>query len=70
MDSYVIAENICRIQKEKGVTNDVLAERIGKSPRQINRYRNGSDMPVSVLLQISAALETSLDFLVKEGPLG
>lgn len=70
MDSFTIADNICRIQKEKGISNEILAELIGKSPRQVNRYRNGSDMPVSVLLQISDALNVSIELLTKKWPLG
>lgn len=61
MDKYKIAENICRFCKEQNVSVETLAESIGKSPRQVNRYRNGQCETISLetLNAIADALHTS-----------
>ncbi len=41
MDQYIFADNLCRLCRKKHINVEQLAEAIGKSPSQINRYRNG-----------------------------
>lgn len=66
MDMQKIAENICRLCKEQHISVDVLAERIDKSPRQVNRYRNGQCKNISLktLASIADALNTSITVLL------
>lgn len=65
MSQYTFADNLCRICKEKKISVNVLAEAIGKSPRQINRYRNGQcrNLPIETLEKISHVLKVSMDEL-------
>ena len=60
MDHYRIADNICRLSKEQGISVESLAEAIGKSTRQVNRYRNGQckTIPMDTLNAIAHALQT------------
>ena len=41
MYQYRFADNLCRLCKERHLTVEMLAAAIKKSPRQVNRYRNG-----------------------------
>ena len=41
MYQYIFADNLCRLCKEQHISVNELADKIEKSPRQINRYRNG-----------------------------
>lgn len=62
MDKHNIADNICRLCREKNVSVEALAESIGKSPRQVNRYRNGQceNIPIETLSAIADTLDTTI----------
>ena len=45
---YIFAENLCRLCKEKHISIEELADALDKSPRQINRYRNGQCTSISL----------------------
>lgn len=66
MDKYLIAENICRLCKEQNMSVESLAEAIGKSVRQVNRYRNGQceTIPSNTLEAIAEALHTNVVTLI------
>ena len=49
MDIFVLANNICKFSKEQNITVERLAEALNKSPRQVNRYRNGQCKNISVV---------------------
>ena len=49
MDQYIFADNLCRLCRKKHISVEQLAEAIGKSPRQINRYRNGQCRNISLV---------------------
>ena len=54
-----------KLRKGRGVTQEELANSIGKHVTQIKRYENnGSEPTVSVLLDIAKALDVSLDKLI------
>ena len=57
-----------RIKEQRNIANlsqQELADKIGVSKAQINRYENrGIQPPANVLNKISDALDTSVDFLV------
>lgn len=67
MFQYRFAENLCRICKEKHISVNELAEMIGKSPRQVNRYRNGGCTNIScrTLEEIAKALQVDLCDLLR-----
>lgn len=62
MHQYDIADNLCRLCKEQHISVNELAGAIGKSPRQINRYRNGQckNIPFDTLTKIAEVLHVSL----------
>lgn len=62
MYKYIFAENLCRLCKERQISVDELADKIEKSPRQINRYRNGGCENISLrtLAKIAAVLNVSI----------
>lgn len=66
MDVYKIADKICELCKQKHLTVEMLAEKIGKSPRMVNRYRNGQckNIPFEVLGKICDALDVDVAYLV------
>ena len=62
MSQYVFADNLCRLCKERNISVNDLADAIGKSPRQINRYRNGQckNIPLASLEDIARVLQVSV----------
>ena len=66
MYQYIFADNLCRLCKEKHISINELAVRIEKSPRQINRYRNGQceNLSLSTLAKISDVLNVSISDLL------
>lgn len=66
MDKYHIADNICRLCREQKVSVEALAESIGKSPRQVNRYRNGQcdNIPIDTLNAIADTLGITVSELL------
>lgn len=66
MDRYTIARNICRLCEEQQICVEQLAEMIGKSTRQMNRYRNGQckTIPLDVLNTLADALHTTIPELL------
>ena len=62
MYQYKFAENLCRICKERHISVNELAEKIEKSPRQVNRYRNGQceNVSLNTLAKIASVLHISI----------
>ena len=62
MCQYIFANNLCRLCKEKQISVEQLAEAIDKSPRQINRYRNGQckTISLSTLEKIATVLQVNI----------
>lgn len=57
-------------RKEKGLSREGLAEKVGTSGPIIGRYERNDMMPsVEIATKISEALEVSLDFLVGKSSL-
>ena len=50
MNSLRIAENITRLRKHKGVTQDELASFLGVTKASVSKWENGQSMPDIVLL--------------------
>ena len=62
MDQFIFADNLCRLCRQKKISVEKLAEAIEKSPRQINRYRNGQckNISLATLSKIAAVFDVDL----------
>ena len=66
MYHFIFADNLARLCKEQGCSVNALARAIGKSPRQVNRYRNGQceNISLKTLAKIAAVLDVSITDLL------
>lgn len=71
MNQYIFADNLCRLCKEKQISVNDLADAIEKSPRQINRYRNGQceNLSFVTLEKIAGVLHVSISELLSDDSL-
>lgn len=61
-----LGEKIFKLRKEKGLTQESLAEQLGTTRQAISKWENNQGFPeVEKLLQLSNIFEVSLDFLLK-----
>lgn len=68
--SVKFGDRMIQARKEKGLSREELAEKIGTSGPIIGRYERNDMMPsVEIATKISEALEVSLDFLVGKSSL-
>lgn len=67
MYQYTFANNLCKFCNKRQINVDELAELIGKSSRQVSRYRNGQcpNITLSTLEKIADVLEVPLVELLK-----
>ena len=67
MYQYKLANNLCRLCDEQKISTDELAELIGKSSRQVSRYRNGDclNITLSTLDKIAKVLDVHIFELLK-----
>lgn len=57
--------NIEKIRKEKGLTQEKLAQMIGDTQQHISRWENGKRNPsVKTLMKLSKALEVPIEELI------
>lgn len=60
-------EKIYKLRKEKGLSQEALAEQIGTTRQAISKWENNQGFPeTEKLLQLSNIFEVSTDFLLKE----
>lgn len=65
-----VGENISECRKRKGLTQEELAHKLGKSVKTVQRYESGTvDLPISILAEIADALEVSVNYLIGYTPL-
>jgi transcriptional regulator with XRE-family HTH domain len=65
LDTMAFAQRLATLRKERGITQPVLAARIGVHVSQLRRYEAGSSQPtLEVLRQMALALSVSADVLV------
>lgn len=58
-------EKIASLRKEKGMTQEELAEKLGVSPQAVSKWENGNAMPeVALLVDLSQILECSTDSIL------
>lgn len=67
MYQYIFANHLCELCDKHQITVDELAELIGKSSRQVSRYRNGQcpNITLTTLEKIADVLEVPLVELLK-----
>lgn len=65
MYQYKFANNLCRLCNTHNITIDELAEYIGKSSRQISRYRSGQcpNITLSTLEKIADVFQIHISEL-------
>lgn len=62
-----IPSKLAQLRKEKGLSQQALADAIGLHINQIKRYESGASQPsLEALKKISRALRVSIDYLVFE----
>lgn len=60
-----LGKRIKQLRKEKGLTQKELANQIGSSHAQLNKYESGLNTPpLDRLLLLAEILETSVDYLL------
>jgi transcriptional regulator with XRE-family HTH domain len=64
MDANKIGKQIANLRKERGYTQEALAEKLNISPQAVSKWENGHALPETALLPLLAkTLETSIDAL-------
>lgn len=65
MNQEKIGKFISELRKEKNMTQEQLAEKVGVTDKSISRWENGNTMPdISILVQLSEILNTTLPELI------
>lgn len=65
MDRLSIGKTILKLRKEKNITQEQLAIRVGISAGAVSKWENGNSMPdISLLAPLARALNTSIDGLL------
>lgn len=60
-------EKLFKLRKEKGLSQESLAEQLGTTRQAISKWENNQGFPeTEKLLQLSNIFETSVDFLLKD----
>lgn len=66
MDQVKIGAFLKDLRKEKGITQEQLAEELGVSGRTISRWETGSNMPdISLLVEIAEFFDVSIPEIIK-----
>lgn len=62
-----LGEKIFKLRKEKGLSQEALAEKVGTTRQAISKWENNQGFPeTEKLLQLSNIFEVSIDFLLKD----
>lgn len=62
-----LGEKIYKLRKEKGLSQEALAEQLGTTRQAISKWENNQGFPeTEKLLQLSNVFEVSTDFLLKD----
>ena len=65
MNQVEIGKYIFELRKEKNMTQEQLAEKMGVTNKSISRWENGNTLPdISLLVQLSDILNTTLPELI------
>lgn len=67
-DAYKTGEQIASLRKNKGLTQNELGERLQVSAQAVSKWERGESMPdISLLTELAAALETTIDNILGAG---
>lgn len=62
------SEKLLQLRKEKGYSQEVLAEKLSTTRQAVSKWENGQGFPeTEKLLMIGNLFEVSIDYLLKEG---
>lgn len=67
MDELEFAQRLKRYRRERGLTQQELAERIGVSNKSVSRWESGSYPDVPTLVSLARALDVTVDALLDPG---
>ena len=63
--NQTIGNRISRLRKEKGMSQEALAEKIGVSPQAVSKWENDQSCPdISLLPQLAKLLDVTVDELL------
>ncbi len=66
MDMKQIGKNIAGLRKEKGYTQEALAEKLGISPQAVSKWETGIGLPeAALLLALSELLHVTIDEILQ-----
>ena len=66
MDQIKVGAFLKDLRKEKGITQEQLAEKLGVSGRTISRWETGNNMPdISLLVEIAEYFDVSIPEIIK-----
>lgn len=69
MDAQVIGQNIAKWRKEKGMTQDQLAERLDISAQAVSKWENGVSFPdISLVPRLADIFQVTIDQLFARDP--
>ncbi len=64
-DNIKVGKQIAFLRKEKGFTQEYLAQKLGVSPQAISKWENGHTLPETILLPtLSELLDCSIDYIL------
>ena len=67
MDAKKIGRQIAALRKERGLTQESLAEAAGVSPQAVSKWENGHSLPETALLpRLAKALDASVDMILSD----
>ncbi|MDH6430444.1 transcriptional regulator with XRE-family HTH domain [Paenibacillus sp. PastH-3] len=65
------SEKLLQLRKEKGYSQEMLAEKLCTTRQAVSKWENGQGFPeTEKLLMIGNLFEVSIDYLLKEGGKG
>ena len=68
MDQVKIGKFLQELRKEKGLTQEQLAEKMGVARRTVSRWETGNNMPdLDLLIELSDLYDVGLRELLDEG---
>ena len=66
MDQCKIGALLKTLRKEKGLTQEGLAEKLGVSNRTVSRWETGSNMPdIGMLVELADFFEVSIPEIIR-----
>ena len=65
LDNYIVGSQIANLRRQKGLSQEELAEKLGISAQAISKWENGHTLPETALLpQMAGLLSCSIDTIL------